>query len=159
MYNEYQVETPVAFLVFNRPDLTARVFAEIAKVRPKKLLVVADGPRPKRPEDSEKCAAVRSIIDQADWDCEVLKNYSDTNLGCRHRVSSGLNWVFDTVDRAIILKDDVLPHPTFFRFCDELLDRYADDERVGAICGCNFQDGMKRGPCSYYFSRYNHVWG
>jgi hypothetical protein len=157
--DDYRVRTPVAFLVFNRPDTTLRVFAEIAKARPKRLLVVADGPRKNREGESESCATVRSIIEKVDWECEILKNYSDVNLGCKRRVSSGLNWVFSTVDRAIVLEDDVLPHPSFFRYCDELLDRYADDERIGAICGCNFQDGMERSRWSYYFSRYNHVWG
>jgi hypothetical protein len=155
----YQVQAPIAFLVFNRPDTTARVFAEISKVKPRKLLVVADGPRPNRHEEAGRCAAVRSVIEKVDWDCEILKNYSDINLGCKCRVSSGLDWIFSTVDRAIVLEDDVIPHPTFFRFCDELLEKYAEDERVGAICGCNFQDGMERTPYSYYFSRYNHCWG
>ncbi len=93
--------TSVAFIIFNRPDTTRRVFAEIAKARPPKLLVIADGPRADHPDDVEKCAAVRAIIDSVNWDCEVLKNYSDVNLGCKRRVSSGLDWVFDTVEEAI----------------------------------------------------------
>jgi hypothetical protein len=155
----YVSKTPVAFLVFNRPETTAKVFAEIAKARPNKLLVVADGPREDHPADHEKCQQARSIIDQVDWECEVHKNYSPVNLGCKRRISSGLDWVFDTVERAVVIEDDVLPHPTFFRFCDELLEKYAEDERVGAICGCNFQNGRKRDQYSYYFSRYTHVWG
>ncbi len=153
------VKTPVAFLIFNRPDTTERVFAAIRNARPKRLLVVADGPRSTHPDDGRKCRAARSIIEGVDWDCEVLKNYSDVNLGCKRRVSSGLDWVFSAVDRAIILEDDILPDPTFFPYCDELLERYAEDERVGAICGCNFQDGIKRSTASYYFSRYGHIWG
>ena len=82
------------------------MFAEIAKARPPKLLVIADGPRADHPDDAEKCAAVRAIIDGVDWDCEVLTNYSDENLGCKRRVSSGLDWVFDTVDDAIVLEDE-----------------------------------------------------
>ncbi|MGO9566318.1 MAG: glycosyltransferase family 2 protein [Desulfomonilaceae bacterium] len=153
------LKSPVAFLIFNRPDTTARVFAEIAKARPAKLLVVADGPREDNPADYEKCQQARAIIDQVDWECEVHNNYSPANLGCKRRISSALDWVFDTVEKAIILEDDVLPNPTFFRYCDELLEKYAEDERVGAICGCNFQNGRKRDRYSYYFSRYPHVWG
>jgi len=121
---KWQLQTPVAFLIFNRPDPTARVFEEIRRARPSKLLVIADGPRPDHPEDANRCAATRAIIEQVDWDCEVLKNYSDNNLGCEHRVSSGLDWVFNIVEEAIILEEDCLPHPTFFRFCSELLPRY-----------------------------------
>ena len=157
--SNYQLKTPVAFIIFNRPETTKKVFAEIAKARPIKLLVIADGPRADHPDDAEKCAAVRAIIDGVDWECEVLKNYSDVNLGCKHRVSSGLDWVFDTVDEAIILEDDCLPHPTFFRFCEELLEKYRDDKRIAMISGDNFQFGRKRNEYSYYFSRYPHIWG
>ena len=151
------LKTPVAFLIFKRLDTTERVFQAIRKAKPKKLLVVADGPRTS--EEEEKCQQVRAIIEQVDWDCEVLKNYSDTNLGCKKRVSSGLNWVFSEVEEAIILEDDCLPHSSFFRYCATLLDRYRHDERVMAISGDNFQEGQKRTDYSYYFSRYHHCWG
>ncbi|TRV14579.1 MAG: glycosyltransferase family 2 protein [Microcystis wesenbergii Mw_MB_S_20031200_S109] len=156
---DFQLTTPVAFLIFNRPDTTARVFEAIRQAKPPKLLVVADGPRADRPDDVEKCKAARAIIDGVDWDCEVLTNYSEVNLGCKNRVSSGLNWVFDTVEEAIILEDDCLPHTTFFRFCEELLDYYRNDERIMSIVGCNFQFGRRRTNYSYYFSRINLIWG
>jgi len=156
---DWQLKTPVAFIIFNRPDTTDLVFAEIAKAKPPKLLVVADGPRATRSGESERCAATRAIIDRVDWGCEVLTNYSDVNLGCKNRVASGLDWVFEQVPEAIILEDDCLPHTTFFRFCEELLERYRDDERIAMISGGNFQFGRNRGDASYYFSRYNHIWG
>ena len=151
--------TPVVLMVFNRPAQTQQVFNEIRKVRPEKLLVIADGPRPGRQEDVEKCTTTRQIIAQVDWECEVLKNYSTGNLGCKRRVASGLDWVFSTVEEAIILEDDCLPHPTFFTFCQVLLERYRDDERFMTISGNNFQAGLGRTQDSYYFSRYAHVWG
>jgi len=154
-----QFEVPIVFLVFNRPDTTARVFDAIRRVKPLKLLVVADGPRDYRSGEMEKCSMVRSIIERVDWPCEVLKNYSEINMGCKLRVSSGLDWVFEQVEEAIILEDDCLPHPTFFRFCQELLEYYRYDLRIAQISGCNFQFGVRRNNDSYYFSKYNHVWG
>jgi len=156
---EFQLTTPVAFIIFNRPDTTERVFAEIARARPPKLLVVGDGPRANREGEDAKVAATRAIIERVDWPCEVLTNFSETNLGCKVRVSSGLDWVFEQVPEAIILEDDCLPHPTFFRFCQELLERYRDDQRIGMISGTNCQFGISRTGDSYYFSRYNHIWG
>ncbi|AVQ70665.1 MULTISPECIES: glycosyltransferase family 2 protein [Microcystis] len=156
---DFQLTTPVALLIFNRPDTTARVFEAIRQAKPPKLLVVADGPRPDRPDDIEKCKAARAIIEGVDWDCEVLKNYSDLNLGCRKRVSSGLDWVFEMVEEAIILEDDCVPDPTFFRFCEELLEYYRHDQRITVISGNNFQLGKKLTDYSYYLSRYNHCWG
>ncbi|MBP2629115.1 MAG: hypothetical protein H6Q68_3826 [Firmicutes bacterium] len=157
--NEFQLMTPVVFIVFNRPNTTEQVFKEIRNAKPPTLLVIADGPRTDRPGEVEKCTAVRAIIEQVDWDCQVLTNYSDTNLGCRKRVASGLDWVFNIVDEAIILEDDCVPHPTFFCFCQELLKRYRTDERVMTISGNNFQYGRQRTAYSYYFSRYAHLWG
>jgi hypothetical protein len=153
------LRTPVAFLIFNRPDRTARVFAEIAKARPEKLLVVADGPRADQKGESELCIATRSVLDRVDWPCEVLTNFADSNLGCRRRVASGLDWVFKQVEEAIILEDDCLPDQTFFQFCSEMLDRYRADPRVSMICGSNFQQGRRRSPDSYFFGLHVTVWG
>jgi hypothetical protein len=156
---QWQFNTPVVFIIFNRPQTTQKVFEVIRQVQPPKLFVIADGPRSQQPEDLQKCAATREIIDQIDWDCEVFKNYSEINLGCRQRVSSGLNWVFQQVEAAIILEDDCLPHPSFFQFCEELLEKYRHTENIFVISGNNFQLGQKRTSNSYYFSRYNHLWG
>ncbi len=153
------LSTPVAFLIFNRPELTKTVFAEIAKVQPKKLLVVADGPRQDKQGEAEKCAAARAVIEQVDWDCEVLKNYSDVNLGCGIRVATGIDWVFEHVDEAIILEDDCLPHLTFFEFCRELLEKYRDDERVMMISGSNLMGDWESDIQSYHFSYYGGIWG
>src|SRR5215831_3805810 len=153
------MRTPVALIIFNRPDVTERVFAEIAHARPRKLLVIADGPRFNRPGEAEKCTATRAIIDRVNWECEVLKNYSDVNLGCGGRESSAMIWIFEQAEEAIILEDDTLPQPTFFRFCEELLEKYRDDERVMHISGDNWLFGQKRISDSYFFSHYCLSWG
>jgi hypothetical protein len=156
---DWQLRTPVAMLIFNRPETTARVFERVREARPPKLLVVADGPRPDRPEEAERTTAARAVAEAVDWECDLLTDYAQVNLGCRGRVSSGLDWVFETVEEAIVLEDDCLPDPSFFRFCDELLERYRDEERVMHISGDNFQSGRTIGEASYYLTRYPHVWG
>jgi len=153
------MKTPVALSLFTRPDTTERVFEIIRQAKPPKLLVFADGPRPDKPGEAENCAAARAIIERVDWDCEVLKNYSETNLGAGRRISTGLNWVFDNVEEAIVLENDCVVHPTFFHFCDELLERYRYDTRIASIAAHNVQFGRRRTEYSYYFSRYTHSWG
>jgi len=157
--NPYSCKSPVAFLVFNRPETTRRVFAQIAKARPVKLLVVADGPRCDRAGEQELCRKVRDIIGSVDWNCEVLTNYAEENMGCALRISSGIDWVFSKVDEAIFLEDDCLPEPSFFRFCDEMLNRFRNNEKIMSISGDNFQFGSRPSNFSYYFSRYVHIWG
>ena len=98
-------------------------------------------------------------MNQVDWDCEVKTLFRDKNLGCKIAISSAIDWFFEHEEMGIILEDDCLPHPTFFRFCEELLEKYRDDERIAIISGNNFQFGRKRTNYSYYFSRYPHIWG
>lgn len=153
------VRTPVVIIIFNRPDLTEKLFREVARAKPTKLLVIADGPRPDRAGEAERCAATRAIVDRVDWPCEILKNYSDTNLGCKRRVASGITWAFEQVEEAIILEDDCIPDPTFFRYCDEMLERFRTDERVMLVCGTNFLGDEVPRDSSYYFSRLPLIWG
>jgi hypothetical protein len=152
-------ETPVAFFIFNRPNTTRRVFDVIAKVRPAKLLLVADGPRHTRPHEVEACQEVRNIVAQVDWPCEVFTNYADKNLGCEGRIVSGLNWVFSLVDEAVILEDDCLPDLSFFPFCQELLERYRNDSRVSYISGVNLVERYLSVNESYFFSEIGGIWG
>lgn len=149
--------TAVVMIIFNRPEQTGRVFQAVAEAKPSRLYIIADGPR--SPEESLLCQQTRKVVEKVDWDCDVRKNYSDVNLGLRNRVISGLDWVFEQEETAIILEDDCLPHPTFFSFCDELLNYYKDDSSVMHISGDNFLMGKVNIPQSYYFSKYSHIWG
>jgi hypothetical protein len=153
------IKAAIAFIIFNRPRHTRESFEVIRAQRPSRLFIIADGPRVGNPTDESRCREVRAIVDNIDWPCEVSRLYADQNMGCKSRVSSGLDWVFSETDCAIVLEDDCVPHPDFFTYCDELLERYASDERVWVVTGNNFQDGRMRGEASYYFSKYNHCWG
>lgn len=153
------LESSVALFIFKRPDATARVLERILEARPRRLLVVADGPRADRTGERELCLRARALIDQARSVCEVVTNFAEDNLGLRRRISGGLDWVFEQSERAIILEDDCVPEPSFFRFCDELLLRYANNPRVMMVSGNNFRPKRKLFERSYYFSHYAHIWG
>jgi hypothetical protein len=149
----------VAFFGFNRPDCSKIVFEEIRRYRPERLLLVADGPRYDVPTDKDRCEAVRNIMKSVDWKCDVKMDFSEKNLGCKRRMSSGIDWVFSQVEEAIILEDDCVPSADFFWFCSEMLVRYRDNPSIMHIGGSNFQAGRVRGDGSYYFSRFCHIWG
>lgn len=155
----HPLKTAVLFLVFNRPDTTRQVFEAIRKAKPPRLYVAADGPRADKPGEAEKVGQVRRIATQVDWECEVETLFREKNLGCRVAVSSAITWFFENEEEGIILEDDCLPSQSFFWFCEELLERYRDDERIMHISGDNFQNGLKRGDATYYFSKISHIWG
>jgi hypothetical protein len=154
-----QAETPVLFIVFNRPDTTKEVFSVIKAIKPKKFYIAADGPRVNREGESEKTELVRKICLNIDWKCDVKTLFSDRNLGCKDAVSSAITWFFENEDKGIILEDDCLPDLSFFAYCEELLEKYKNDSRIMSISGVNFQKENIAGTYSYYFSRYVHVWG
>lgn len=151
---------PVVLVAFNRPDLTSRTLDAIRPVRPQELFLVVDGPRPDRPEDVERCAATRAVLDGVDWPCTVHRRFAEQNVGLEANVELGLDWVFSQVGEAIVLEDDCVPHPSFFRFAAELLDRYRHDERIWQISGSSM--GVPRrlfGDDSYAFTAWASVWG
>jgi hypothetical protein len=150
---------PVLLMLFNRPESTRQVFEKVRESRPARLFVAGNGPRVDVPKDIELCRQVRAIFDNIDWECEVHLNFRDVNIGMHPQWHQTMDWFFSVVDHGIILEDDCVPHPSFFGFCVELLDKYKDDERIMHINGSNFQFGKKRGGASYYFSKYPHVWG
>lgn len=151
------LNTPVGLCIFDRPDLTEVVFRAIAQAKPRRLFVFADGPR--SAAEAELCARARAVTEKVDWDCDVEYDLSDVNLGCRRRTASGIDWVFSEVDEAIILDDDCVPDPTFFPFCEAMLEHYRDDTRVMMVSGCNYLERWKEDRQSYHFSSFGSVWG
>lgn len=152
---------PVLFLIFNRPSATAAVFTAICDARPSKLYIASDGPRRDHSGEERLVMEAREISMRVDWPCEVKTLFRDDNLGCKQAVSSAITWFFSQEPEGIVIEDDCQPHPDFFRYCTELLDRYRHDTRVGVICGTNTINIYKNVEIkdSYYFSRNISVWG
>ncbi len=151
--------TPILFLIFNRPETTAPVFEQIKKLQPKYLFVAADGPRNNRPGEAEECSAARTIVlEGIDWDCEVKTFLRDENAGCRKAVSEAIVWFFEQVEQGIILEDDCLPDQSFFSYCEQLLERYKQDSTIISIGGTNLGYDFGNDD-SYGFSRFMNMWG
>jgi hypothetical protein len=150
-------DVPVLFIVYRRPELTRKVLNVISQIQPAKLFVFADGPKE---GEVSKCEAVRNeVVSGVNWPCILRFKKMDYNLGGKWGGYSAIEWFFDNVDRGIILEDDNLPHPSFFPYCEALLERYKADSRIGTICGPNFQFGKNKTPDSYFFSKFAHMWG
>lgn len=150
----------VALIIFNRPKETEKVISIIREAKPKNFYLIADGPRDNNIHDKNKCTeALKIVKSNIDWDCNFKENISKKNLGCKYRVSSGLDWVFEQTEKCIILEDDTLPNLSFFHFCEELLNKYKNNHNIGIISGDNFLFNKININDSYYFSKYVHIWG
>jgi hypothetical protein len=152
------MKTAVLFLVFNRPDPTAKVFDAIRKAKPPRLYIAADGPRKERAGEADRVAKVRKIATAVDWPCEVKILFRDENLGCKYAVSGAISWFFEQEEQGIILEDDCLPSQSFFWYCEELLNRYNKNESIMAVTGTNITRGIFL-EYDYFFSRYALMWG
>lgn len=153
------LDVPVAFVIFNRPELTRVSFESIRSARPQRLFLISDGPRRDREGEAERVREARRIAEDVSWDCDVVRIYADENLGCGRRISSGISAALRHVDRLIVLEDDCVAHASFFGYCRELLRVYEPDSRVMAISGDNFQPAERRYEASYWFSKFPHCWG
>lgn len=152
-------ETPVLFLIFNRPQTTAQVFQAIRNAKPRRLYVAADGPRTGEPADKESCQRAREIATAIDWECRLFTKFHQSNHGCKKAVSSGIDWFFQNEAKGIVLEDDCLPSLSFFKFCHEMLNRFEDDNRIMHINGSNFFWNRISTDYSYLVSKYGNIWG
>jgi len=153
------VKSAVLFIIFRREDTTKRVFERIREAKPPRLYIAADGPRKDRRDEIEKCKAARHVVENVDWPCEVHRLYHDENLGCGVGPSTAITWFFQNEEQGIILEDDILPHIDFFRYCDELLDRFKEDKRIHIISGFNFFYNGFESDVSYYLTNFGSIWG
>ena len=152
-------KSPILFLIFNRLDTTKQVFDVIRQSRPDRLYIAADGARVNIDGETEKIKLVRDYVtSNIDWPCEVKTLFREKNLGCKFAVSSAIEWFFQNEEQGIILEDDCLPDISFFQFCEELLEKYKNNQDIAMIGGNNF-NSKKIGSADYYFSRIPHIWG
>jgi hypothetical protein len=157
---DYHCRTPILLLLFNRPKHTEAVIRCLRQVKPTQIFVHCDGPRENIPAEAEKVADVRAELNKIDWPCEVKTLFREQNAGLRAGVSGALNWFFEAVEQGIILEDDCLPDVSFFPFCEDLLERYAQEDHVMHIGGSNVAEPLTRVlPTSYFFSQFTFVWG
>jgi hypothetical protein len=153
-------DAPVLLITFNRPDDARKVFNKIREAKVKRLYVFNDAPRAGNNEDQNARIAIKNLLKEVDWDCNLYVNFQEKNLGCGTGPATALTWAFEKEDRLIILEDDCVPSPPFFKFCNHCLDMYKDDTRVWMVSGRSHQQFTRFfADFDYIFSHYGHGGG
>lgn len=156
----YLCKSPILLIGFNRPDTMQKVFDEVRKAQPHKLYYAVDCARKGMDGEQEKVNMVKEIIKQVDWPCGVHTLFRSENRGCGYGPAEAITWAFENEEHLIVLEDDCVPSQSFFRFCDEMLERYKDDSRVNIISGRSHHAGTKFfQDKDYIFTHYAHTWG
>ena len=154
------MDVPILLLVWKRPKHTKRVIDSIKKISPKKIYISCDGPIEDNQENKLLIEKVRKVIfKEINWKCNIYTNFSKYNKGCKSAVVDGINWFFTYEDEGIIIEDDCLPSIDFFYYCESLLEKYRNDERIWSICGNGYQNDLSQNKESYFFSKYTDIWG
>ena len=137
MVKKKEFNIPIALIIFKRKDTVLQIVKRLKEVGAKKIYLISDQGR--NEEEIQKVREARQAIEAAiDWDCDVEKNYAESNRGVYGNIALGAKWVFEREKWAIFLEDDNLPELTFFPYCEELLERYENDTRIMWICGTNY---------------------
>lgn len=155
---EYLANVPVRINIWIRPECQKAQFEIIKAARPRVLFIQSDGGR-----DANERSVIeqnRLLIDEGiDWHCEVYRFYEEKNQGLYKMSSYVVSSIFSIVDRCIFLEDDQIPSVSFFRYCEILLEKYKDDERIECICGMNHLGVYGDPNADYFFSRQGSIWG
>ena len=156
---DYKCKYPILFITFIKENETKQIFETIRQVKPDRLYLASDGARIEKQGEKEKVENLRKwLVSNVNWNCEVKTKFNEKNLGCGHGPADAISWFFENQEMGIILEDDILADLSFFRFCDELLKKYKDDDRIGQIGGFNRIDKEIKSS-EYYFSKYPQIWG
>ena len=144
---------PIVLLIFRR-DKVVDIIDRLREVQPRKIYLMADYGR--NEQEKEQAKMCRDIAEKAiDWECEVIKNYAVENRGVYGNIGKGAQWIFQREEMAIFLEDDNLPEVSFFHYCEELLIKYKDNDKILWICGTNYL-GKYKSPTddSYMFTQH-----
>lgn len=152
-------QPPILIIVFNRPDVTQRLFEAIKKIEPPKLYIVADGARQNVDGEEKCCNEVKQIFEKIDWVCEVKKLYRKENMGCDPSIIDGINWFFKNEEYGIILEDDCIPTKSFYKFCCQLLNIHENNPEIAIISGSNYYNKQISTKYDYFIGDLYYLWG
>lgn len=153
------MRTPVVIVFFNRIAPLKKLVARLSAVKPPKIYLISDGPRRNKTDEDQQVKTCREFMSRLPWVCEIKSNFSESNLGCRERVTSGLDWVFSIEERAIILEDDCIPEIEFFSWAEDMLDRYSADPQIMSISGTNLRPSLCNKEIDCTFIKHPMIWG
>ena len=154
-------DTAIILFAYKRPDHVKRVFESLLanrNIHRYHIIVVQDGARN---EDEQILTETTSRVIN-----ENLKNFSSSeainatkNLGLAGSIISGINYAFTKYEKCIVLEDDILVHPEFVNYMQELLDVYEDKEEIGSITGFQLVNRGLRKKTRIYSSNRHSSWG
>lgn len=154
------MSAPILLMTYRRPDNTKLLLNLLKKYNQNIVFVFNDGLKKKEHFINQKKTREHILNFKKKNKLEII--FPKNNLTQKNNLPFALKKVFKKYDRAIILEDDCIPNKSFFKFCNLLLEKYKDDNRISQISGnnfLNFKNFKRRNNDSYFFSMFTSSWG
>ena len=130
-----KIDVPIALIIFKRTETLRRIVDELNKHEISKLYIIGDGPR--TDDERLETSRARAIAESAKAN-EVIRVYSEENVGLKRNLTSGISRAVDQSERLIVLEDDCLPSAAFLESCSELKENLSMNEAIAGFCGSTF---------------------
>ncbi len=152
------VLSPVVIFAYNRPTHLKKCLESLVKNKESnetQFWIFVDGP--KNEDDQKKIEDIHKIIFYFSKLINIKTVFTKTNIGLAASIIKGVTRVIDEFEKIIVVEDDLILSPYFLEFCNNGLNKYAEEKRVASIHGYSTQFEV---PMSEpYFLRGADCWG
>lgn len=154
------MSAPVLILLYKKPKTTVQVINALKKVKPKLIYIAINiPPINKNKQDYIDYKKVLKLLDKIDWKCDLKIKKRKKHLSPYDSYKSAINWFFKNEKEGIILEDDTVPNKSFFTFCNQMLKKYRNNNRIALISGTSFYKKENLNKETYFFSNIPFMWG
>ncbi len=149
---------PIALFTYSRADHTRDAVDSLLRNKEatdSELFIFSDGPKTKEKQKAveENRAYIHTITGFKS--IHIIEH--EKNQGLANSLIAGITEVINQYGRIIVVEDDLVLSPYFLQFMNEALEKYEDEDKVGAITAyCPIKDNTLP---ETYFLRYFHCWG
>ena len=130
---------PIVLFLYNRLKHTEQTVAALQKndlAQQSDLYVFCDGPKQNATiEQIAKVQEVQSFAEHISGFKNVYLTKQSQNKGLANSVINGVSNIIKKHGRVIVVEDDIITHPFFLRFMNDVLSFYEKDKRIYKIGG------------------------
>ncbi len=123
---------PVVLFAYRRPDILTKALAGLHANCIPLLYVFSDAAA--RKEYEGDVANVRALLKQIDW-CDAIVTIRSHNMGLGRSILDGVTQVLHDHESAIVLEDDLVVVPGFYKYMVSAIAHYQSNTRVMSVTG------------------------
>lgn len=151
---------PIALFVYNRYDHVKKVVNAIKKnsiAKKSKIYVFSDFSETDK--EQKKIKKIRKYLKKINGFKKISIIERKKNYGTSKNITTGLNYIFKTYDKCIIIEDDILVSTNFLYQINYFLNKYNLKDKIASVEGHMYPVPFDKNISEYYFIRGAGCWG